>query len=76
MLPIQIPSVPGGPEIIILLIFVLPSLIAAYLAYRTGKSAGDPDAILWAAVIAALTGLGLFPGIVVLAAYSYVRRIK
>lgn len=71
MLPIQIP---GGPEILILLLLILPSLIAAYLAYRTGRAAGDPDALLWAAVIAALTGLGLFPGIVVLAAYSYTRR--
>ena len=60
MLPIQIP---GGPEILILLLLVLPSLIGAYLAYRTGRAAGDPDALLWAAVVAALTGLGLFPGI-------------
>lgn len=74
MLPIQIPSVPGGPEILILVLLILPSLIAAYLAYRTGKAADDQDAILWAAVIAALTGLGLFPGVVVLGAYSYVRR--
>jgi hypothetical protein len=74
MLPIQIPSIPGGPEVLILFLFVLPSLIAAYLAYRTGRAAGDQDALLWAAVIAALTGLGLFPGIIVLAAYSYVRR--
>ncbi|HET7323691.1 MAG TPA: hypothetical protein VFJ06_05110 [Halococcus sp.] len=76
MLPLQIPGIPAGPEIIILLFFVIPPLIAAYLAYRTGKSAGDQDAILWAAVIAVLTGLGLFPGIIVLAAYSYVRRVK
>lgn len=74
MLPIQIPGIPGGPELIILLLFIVPALIAAYLAYRTGKKAGDPDALLWAAVIAALTSLGLFPGIIVLGAYSYVRR--
>ena len=71
--PIQIP---GDPEILILFLLIFPSLIAAYLAYRTGRAAGDPDALLWAAVIAALTGLGLFPGIVVLAAYSYVRRAE
>jgi hypothetical protein len=74
MVPIQIPNIPGGPEILILVFFILPSLITAYLAYRTGRAAGDEDALLWAAVIAALTSLGLFPGIVVLAAYSYVRK--
>ena len=74
MLPLQAPGIPGGPEILILILLILPAIIAGYLAYRTGKAAGDPDTILWAAVIAALTGLGLFPGALVLAAYSYVRR--
>lgn len=67
-------QIPGGPEILILFIFIVPSLIGAYLTYRTGKAAGDQDAILWASVVAALTSLGLFPGIIVLAAYSYTRR--
>lgn len=76
MLPIQIPGIPGGPEVLILFLFVVPSLIGAYLTYRTGKAAGDEDAVLWASVVAALTGLGLFPGIVVLAGYSYTRRAR
>lgn len=73
MLSAQIPGVPGGPEILILFVLVVPPLVAAYLTYQTGKAAGDQHALLWAVVIALLTGFYVLPGIIALAAYSYSR---
>jgi hypothetical protein len=70
VLPIQIP---GGPELLVVVLLVLPSIIAAYLTYRTGTAAGDPRARLWAAAIGVLTVFGLVPGVVALAVYSYDR---
>ena len=50
----------GLGDIVLLSLIVFGiSLLPAYLAYRIGRATGDDDAVLWAAVTAAVSFLGL-----------------
>jgi hypothetical protein len=62
MAALQGSDVPNVFEILLTLLVTGISLVPAYLVYRTGRATGDDDAVLWAAVAAAVTVLGLTSG--------------
>jgi hypothetical protein len=62
---------PSLLELAIVLFLIGLPLFAGILVYRTGKDAGDKDALRWAIIIGLLT-LFFFPiGIIAVAVYSY-----
>lgn len=62
MSALQVSRVPIVFELLLMLLVVGISLVPAYLVYRTGQATGDDDAVLWAAVAAAVTFLGFTSG--------------
>lgn len=59
---LQVSSVPVVIESLLVLLTIGISLVPAYLIYRTGRATSDDDAVLWAAVAAAVTFLGFTSG--------------
>lgn len=63
--------IPSLLELAIISFLIVLPLFAGVLVYRTGKDAGDEDALLWALIVGLLT-LFFFPvGIIAVAVYSY-----
>ena len=59
---LQVSRFPIVFESLLLLLAIGISLVPAYLVYQTGKATRDDDAVLWAAVAAAVTFLGFTSG--------------
>lgn len=73
MIPLQFP-VPGGPElVIILLIFLLP-FVLAYWVYTDASKRGNDNAALWALIVGVLTLFTLFGGLIALVVYIWDRE--
>ena len=67
-------SIPGGPELlIILLIGLLVPLVLGYFVYNDATARGDDNAALWAVVVAGLTAVTFLGGLVALAIYFWQR---
>lgn len=74
---VPVPGVPGGPELLILLVmFAILGVIVAAWIYRDASSRGSPWAWQWAVGIVFLFMIGLIPGIVGLLMYLGVRGEK
>jgi hypothetical protein len=73
MTPLQFVGVPGGPElIIVLLVFVVP-LAMAYWVYTDATKRGNDKAALWAIGVGVLTLLTFFGGIIAFVVYLWDR---
>ncbi|RJT07044.1 hypothetical protein D3261_03205 [Halococcus sp. IIIV-5B] len=75
MLPLQIPGMPGGPEVFVLLaiLIVICYLIGRWV-YRDAKKHGSGWAWQWGVAIGILFFVGLVPGIVGVVVYWFVVR--
>lgn len=82
-IPLQFGGVPGGVELLIiilvfLVVFVLFGLVVplgvGYWIYRDATRHDNDDAVLWAAGTAALFYAGVIPGVIALGAYLYTRK--
>ena len=77
MLPLQF-GVPGGPELLIILLIglvigLLIPLALGYFVYNDATSRGNDNAALWAVVVAGLTAVTFLGGLVALATYFWQR---
>lgn len=73
MFPLQF-GVPGGPELLVILLIVLLPIAIGYAMYRYASARGDDNAALWA-VIAAVASLVATPlgGLLVFVVYVWQR---
>jgi hypothetical protein len=73
MFPLQF-GVPGGPELLVILLIVLIPIAIGFAMYRYAASRGDDNAALWA-VIAAVASLVATPlgGLLVFVVYVWQR---
>lgn len=67
-------GVPGGPELLILLLILVIPLAVAYWVYNDARRRGVSYAPAWALGVLALLLAGFVPGLLALAAYFYVRE--
>ena len=77
MLPLQF-GVPGGPELLIILLIglvigLLIPLALGYFVYNDATNRGNDNAALWAVVVAGLTAVTFFGGLAALAIYIWQR---
>ena len=77
MLPLQF-GVPGGPELLIILLIglvvgLLIPLALGYFVYNDATNRGNDNAALWAVVVAGLTAVTFFGGLAALAVYIWQR---
>ena len=77
MLPAQIPGLPGGPEILIILfvILIIVVLVGRWV-YRDAKARGSKWAWQWGVGISVLFFFGLVPGLLGLVIYLLLRGNK
>lgn len=74
MVPLQF-GVPGGPELIIIFLFLLViPFVMAYWVYNDAEARGNDNAALWAVAVGGLTFLTLFGGLLALAVYIWQRE--
>lgn len=77
MIPLQ-GSIPGGPELLIIvilgLIYLLLPFGLAYWVYNDADQRGNDTAALWAVVVGGLTFLTFFGGILALVVYIWDRE--
>jgi predicted exporter len=78
MLPLQF-GVPGGPELLIILLIglvigLLIPLALGYFVYNDATNRGNDNAALWAVVVAGLTAVTFFGGLAALAVYIWQRE--
>ena len=70
-------GVPGGPELVVLLLIGLMLLVVpfvlAYWVYTDASARGDDNAALWALVVGGLTFTTFFGGFLALAVYIWDR---
>jgi hypothetical protein len=77
MLPVQIPGLPGGPELLIVLLLAL--IIVVFVGrwvYRDAKARGSKWAWQWSVGISVLFFFGLVPGLLGLVIYLFLRDDK
>ena len=75
MVPLQIPGIPGGPELLIVLfILVVAFALVGRWVYRDAKKQGNPYAWQWGVGVGALFVAGLIPGLLGLVLYAVVVR--
>ena len=78
MFPLQF-GVPGGPELLIMFLLIglviglLIPLALGYFVYNDATNRGGDNAALWAVVVAGLTAVTFFGGLVALAIYFWQR---
>jgi hypothetical protein len=73
---LQLPGIPGGPEILIILVIIVIPILVGNWVYRDSKARGSKRAWQWGVGIAVLLFLGLVPGLVGLVLYLVVRDDK
>jgi hypothetical protein len=75
MIPLQIPGLPGGPEILIILVVLLIAfgLIGRWV-YRDAKKQGSAYAWQWGVGVGVLFIAGLVPGLLGLLLYVLLVR--
>ena len=74
LVPLQM-GLPGGPELlIILLILLIPGALVGYWVYRDAKRRRSAWAWQWGVVVALLFPAGLVPGLLGVIIYLLVRR--
>lgn len=70
-------GVPGGPELLILLLIGLLLLVVpfvmAYWVYTDAEERGEDNAAFWALAVGALTVLTFFGGVLALVVYIWQR---
>jgi hypothetical protein len=73
-------QMPGGAEIIVLLLFLVISIVglailigATYWVYQDAQGRGNDNAALWAVLTALGFFIGLIPGVGVVVVYLLVR---
>jgi hypothetical protein len=73
MVPLQL-GVPGGPELVVLLLIALIPIAIGFAMYQYANSRGDENAALWA-VVAAVASLVATPlgGLLVFVVYVWQR---
>lgn len=76
MVPHQMGGLPGGPELLVVLVLLLLAVpfVLAYYVYTDATSRGEDNAALWAVAVGALTAATLVGGFVALAVYIWQRE--
>lgn len=71
-------GVPGGPELLIILliglVFLLVPFVLTYWVYTDATRRGDDNAALWAVAVGGLTFLTFFGGLLALVVYVWDRE--
>lgn len=70
MFPLQF-GVPGGPELIIVLLVLVVPLAMTYWVYNDATNRGNDKAALWAIGVGVLTLLTFFGGILAFVVYLW-----
>lgn len=68
-------GLPGGPELLVIGLFLLVvPFVMAYWVYTDASSRGNDNAALWAVAVGGLTYLTLFGGVLALVVYIWDRE--
>jgi len=67
-------GVPGGPELLLLVLLIALPFALAYWTYTDAERRGEDNAALWALAVGALTVTTLVGGFVALAVYIWQRE--
>jgi len=73
MILLQAP-VPGGPELVVILLLLLLPVGLGYWVYADATRRGNDSAALWAVIVAGLTLLTLVGGVLAVIVYLWQRE--